>query len=98
MVWSCIKRRYEGNVLRKALTFKIDGLRKKGRSKVEWTNKIVSEISKVGLKREMRLIGRIGDLVLGRKKASTPQHSGLLVGGAAILSGYKSKKPFTVLQ
>ena len=38
------------NVLRKALAFEIDGLKKKGRPKVEWKNKIVLEISKVGLK------------------------------------------------
>ena len=45
-------RRDKGNVLKKALTFKIDSLKKKGRLKVEWKNKIVSEISKVGLKKK----------------------------------------------
>ena len=43
-------RRDEGNVLRKALTFRIDGFKKKGRPKVEWKNKMVSKISEVGLK------------------------------------------------
>ena len=45
-------RRDEGNVLKKSLTFKIDGLKKKGRSKVKWKNTIVSEMSEVGLKEE----------------------------------------------
>ena len=52
ILWCYVMRRDERNVLRKALTFKIDGLRKKGRPKVEWTNKIVSEVSEVGLQEE----------------------------------------------
>ena len=45
-----VMRRNEGDVLRKELAFEIDSLKKKGRQKVKWKNKIVSEISKVGLK------------------------------------------------
>ena len=45
-----VMRTNDGNVLRKALTSKIEGLKKKGRPEVEWRNKIASENSKVGSK------------------------------------------------
>ena len=78
-----VMRRDEGNVLRKALTFEIDGLKKKSRPKFKLKNKIVSEISEVGLKekdtfdrKKWRLgIFKIAKMFCKWSKSGRPQYS-----------------------
>ena len=45
-------RRYDGDVLRRALDFALEGQRKKGRLKRTWKEQVEEERVKVGLRRE----------------------------------------------
>ena len=47
-----VLRREEGNILREALDFKVDGPRRRGRPKCTWKRKVEEEIKKIGLKKE----------------------------------------------
>ena len=42
----------EGDVLQRALEFKVDGKRKKGRPKVAWKEQVEREMRKIGLRAE----------------------------------------------
>ena len=47
-----VLRREEGNILKKALDFEIDGHRKRGRPKSTWKRKVEEEVKKIGLRKE----------------------------------------------
>ena len=47
-----VLRRDEGDVLRRALEFEVDGKRQKGRPKVIWKEQVEREMRKIGLRAE----------------------------------------------
>ena len=51
LVWYVLKRK-DGQVLRRALDFEVEGQRKNGRLKRTWKRQVDEESMKVGLRRE----------------------------------------------
>ena len=47
-----VLRREEGDVLRKALAFEVDGLRRRGRPKKTWKRQVEEEMKRIGLREE----------------------------------------------
>ena len=51
-VWSRVEERDDGNVVRRALDFEVEGQRKKGRPKMTWKKQVEEESVKNGMRRE----------------------------------------------
>ena len=65
--WYChVLRREDDHVLRRALDFKVQGQRKKGRPKRTRKKQVVEESVKVGLRRKMCFVDQSGVLALVR--------------------------------
>ena len=47
-----VLRREEDDVLRKALAYEVDGLRRRGRPKKTWKKQVEEELKKIGLRKE----------------------------------------------
>ena len=47
-----VLRREDGNILRQALEFRVEGLRRRGRPKKSWKMQVEEEMKMIGLKRE----------------------------------------------